>query len=144
MGACTDVLNPRVFKSLIQPHLTRILGSIDGCRVLHICGGTDAIITSMVECGADAISVDQKNDLARTRQELGPDILIFGNFDPYKILVEGTPQQAAEAARTCLENGADAVWPGCDIWPTAPVENVRALVQAAEHRRMWGWKHKSF
>ena len=89
---------------------------------------------SMAECGADAISVDQKNDLAQTRRELGPGALLFGNFDPYKVLVQGTPQQAEEAAQSCLENGADAVWPGCDIWPTAPAENVRALVRATGHQ----------
>lgn len=130
MGACTDVLNPRVFRSLIQPHLARILGAISGPKVLHICGSTNAIVQAMAECGADAISVDQKNDLAQTRRELGPDALIFGNFDPYKVLVQGTPQQAEEAGQTCIQNGASAVWPGCDIWPTAPAENVRVLVRA--------------
>ncbi|MBI2876193.1 MAG: MtaA/CmuA family methyltransferase [Candidatus Tectomicrobia bacterium] len=132
MGACADVLNPRVFRNLIQPHLTRILGAISGPKVLHICGSTNAIVPAMAECGADAISVDQKNDLVQTRLELGPDVLLFGNFDPYKIQGQGTPQQAEEAAQACIASGVNAVWPGCDIWPTAPAENVRALVQATQ------------
>jgi [methyl-Co(III) methanol-specific corrinoid protein]:coenzyme M methyltransferase len=25
----------------------------------------------------------------------------------------------------------NAIWPGCDIWPTAPKENMRAMMEAA-------------
>jgi [methyl-Co(III) methanol-specific corrinoid protein]:coenzyme M methyltransferase len=31
-----------------------------------------------------------------------------------------------------IANGADAIWPGCDIWPTVPVENMEMLMAAAK------------
>ena len=29
-----------------------------------------------------------------------------------------------------LDSGVNAVWPGCDIWPTVPRENMQALIAA--------------
>ena len=79
MGATSDVLSPRIFKSLILPYLKKIFAQITVPSVLHICGKTNDIVPFMVESGATAISVDQKNDVAETRATLGPKALVFGN-----------------------------------------------------------------
>ncbi len=89
MGATSDVLSPRVFKNLILPPLQKILKEIKVASVLHICGKTNDIVTFMMEAGPTAISVEQKNDVAETRKKLGNDALIFGNYDPYNVLVSG-------------------------------------------------------
>jgi len=128
MGATSDVLSPRAFKSLILPHLKDIFKNLSVPNAIHICGKTNDIAPLMVESGATAISVDQKNDIVETRKKLGPDAIIFGNFDPYNVLVSGTPEQVREAIRKCLDNGVSAVWPGCDIWPTVPPENFKAMM----------------
>ncbi|MGB3906046.1 MAG: MtaA/CmuA family methyltransferase [Anaerolineae bacterium] len=132
MGATGDVISPRLFGSLIRPHLERVLASIESPKILHICGDTNAIVGQMAQCGADAISVDQKNDLAASRAEIGPDAIILGNLDPYGVLVEGGPEDVERSVGEIIANGADAIWPGCDIWPTVPVENMEMLVAAAK------------
>jgi [methyl-Co(III) methanol-specific corrinoid protein]:coenzyme M methyltransferase len=97
---------------------------------LHICGDTNAIVGDMAECGADAISVDQKNNLVETRQKIGPNVVLLGNFDPVKVLHKGEPANVGPAVLECLKNGADAVWPGCDLWPEVPAENMTAMMKA--------------
>src|SRR4030067_47942 len=92
MGATSDVLSPRVFKSLIFPYLKKIVERLKVPAVMHICGKTNDIVTFMTETGAKAISVDQKNDVQESRKKLGEDALLFGNFDPYNVLVTGTPE----------------------------------------------------
>ncbi|GAB4390222.1 MAG: methylcobamide:CoM methyltransferase MtaA [Thermodesulfovibrionales bacterium] len=128
MGATSDVLSPRVFKNLIQPYLKKIFAEVKTRTVLHICGKTNDIAVFMMESGCDAISVDQKNDLAETRKKLGRDALVFGNYDPYNVLVTGDVEKVRAAVRKCIDDGASAVWPGCDIWPTAPAENMKAMM----------------
>lgn len=128
MGATSDVLNPRLFDKLILPHLKRIFAELAAPNVIHICGKTNKIVGYMNDCGADAISVDQRNDLTQTREDLGADALVFGNYDPFNVLVDGTPELVQETIRGCLDNGADAVWPGCDIWPTVPPDNFNAMM----------------
>jgi [methyl-Co(III) methanol-specific corrinoid protein]:coenzyme M methyltransferase len=88
------------------------------------------IIEMMHECGADAISVDQKNDLVETRKKLGNDLLLFGNFDPYGTLTTMEDTSAvADVIRKCIDSGVDSVWPGCDLWPDVRKENMETYVQ---------------
>lgn len=136
MGATSDVLSPRVFKSLILPYLKQIFDKVNVSSVIHICGKTNDISQAMVDSGADAISVDQKNDIVETRKKLGSDVLIFGNYDPYNVLVSGTPELIRETMTKCLDDGVDAIWPGCDIWPTVPPENFKTMMDTVkEYRR---------
>lgn len=78
---------------------------------------------------ADALSVEQKNDLAATRQKLS-DRLLFGNLDPYNLLVTGTPQAIQTSVQASIAIGVDAIWPGCDIWPAIPPANFEAMTAA--------------
>jgi [methyl-Co(III) methanol-specific corrinoid protein]:coenzyme M methyltransferase len=84
----------------------------------------------MAECGADAVSVDHKNRLVETRQKLGPKAIILGNFDPIKVMHKGLAKDVGPAVIESLNSGANAVWPGCDLWPEVPRENMEALMTA--------------
>ncbi|MBI5640179.1 MAG: methyltransferase [Nitrospirae bacterium] len=128
MGATSDVLSPRVFKSLILPPLQKVHKAISAYSVLHICGKTNDIVTFMMEANPTAISVEQKNNVAETRKKLGRDALIFGNFDPYNVLVSGDEELVRTTMRKCIDDGVSAVWPGCDIWPTVPPKNMAAMM----------------
>jgi [methyl-Co(III) methanol-specific corrinoid protein]:coenzyme M methyltransferase len=133
MGSGTDLLSPRMWKTLIQPNLTKVFNAISIPSVNHICGSTDMIIEMMHECGADALSVDQKNDVAETRKKLGDDVLLFGNFDPYGTLTTLEDIGAVEnVIKKCIDNGVDAVWPGCDIWPDVKQENMEAYIRTVK------------
>jgi [methyl-Co(III) methanol-specific corrinoid protein]:coenzyme M methyltransferase len=130
MGSGTDLLSPKMWKWLIQPNLTKIFDAIKIPTVNHICGSTDMIIEMMNECGADALSVDQKNKVAESRKKLGNDVLIFGNFDPYGTLVQGDPSAVEGVMKKCIDDGVDAVWPGCDLWPDVREDSMINYVKA--------------
>ncbi|MBA2882807.1 [methyl-Co(III) methanol-specific corrinoid protein]:coenzyme M methyltransferase [Desulfosalsimonas propionicica] len=133
MGSGTDILSPRMWKTLIQPNLIKVFNALNSPKVLHICGSTDMIIEMMNECGADALSVDQKNNVVESRKKLGNETLIFGNFDPFGTLVTNQdPAFVETTVKQCIDDGVDAVWPGCDLWPDMPKENVEALVQSVK------------
>ena len=134
MGSGTDLLSPRMWKTLIGPNLKKVFDSITCVpSVNHICGSTDMIIEMMHECGANALSVDQKNNVEETRKKLGNDVLLFGNFDPYNTLVQLEDVAEVEAViKKCIDNGQDAIWPGCDIWPDVRKENMEAYVRTVK------------
>jgi len=135
MGAPTDVLSPKVFKNVVAPHLKKIfdyLASINCLSALHICGRTNTIMTILAGTGAPAISVEQGNDLLKSREDIGWDTLLFGNVDAYNVLVTGSPADVEAAVIKSLEGSVDAVLPSCDIWPTAPLENMKAMVEAVK------------
>jgi [methyl-Co(III) methanol-specific corrinoid protein]:coenzyme M methyltransferase len=100
------------------------------------------IIKSMNECGADSISVELKNNVVKTREDIGAEPLIFGNHDAYKLLIHDSVQDVEKAVIKCLEDGVDAIWPGCDIWPEAKPENLKALVEATKKYGAEKWHRK--
>jgi [methyl-Co(III) methanol-specific corrinoid protein]:coenzyme M methyltransferase len=132
MGAGPDILSPRIFKTLIRPHLEEVFIGLESPKILHICGDSNTIVEEMALCGADAISVDQVNDVAETRKKLGSEALILGNIDPYKVIVTGTPEDVDKAVKAAVDSGVNALWPGCDIFPAVPKENMDALMAAAK------------
>ncbi len=135
MGSCSDLLSPRLWNTLIKPHLIKIAVALKEMNIpnnLHICGDTNKIIKDMSECGYDSMSVEAKNDVVQTRQEIGTEPLLFGNHDAYDLFIKGSPEDVEKTVKKCLEDGLDAIWPGCDIWPEAKPENFKALVDATK------------
>jgi len=128
MGSGSDIISPRMFKSLVQPNLRKVFDALEFPAVLHICGSTDLIIEMMNDCGADAISLDHKNTITETRKKLGDDVLLLGDFDAYGTLVEMDASEVAPIIKDCIDKGYDAVWPGCDLWPDVKEDNVKAYV----------------
>ncbi len=129
-GVAADLLSPRTFKQIIKPRLTRILQAWQSPKLLHICGQTDPLIEMMNECGADGLTVDIKCNVVEARKKLGDDVLFMGNVDTYPMTCdEKTPAEATVAhIKEIIDNGVDAVMPGCDLWPAIIEANMKAAV----------------
>jgi len=132
MGAGPDILSPDLFVKLVVPHLKTVFAKIGSPNVLHICGSTDSIIELMGSCGADAVSVEERNHVAESRKKLGPKALIFGNIAGYNAIAAGKPDLIDQVVKEAIANGVNAIWPGCDIWPDVPEANMKALVEATK------------
>lgn len=128
-GVAADLLSPRTFRDIIKPRLTRILEAWDSPKLLHICGQTDPLIEMMNECGSDGLTVDIKCDIAAARKKIGDDVLLMGNLDTYTMTCdEKTPKETTVAhVKEMIDNGVDAVMPGCDLWPAVIEENMKAV-----------------
>lgn len=131
MGATASILSPRMFKSVVLPNLQDLFARVQGVpRVLHICGDTNPIIEMMAQSGADALSVDQMNRLNETRAKLS-NVVLLGNYKPFGApFCEGSPEEVEAMIKQSIDQGADGVWPGCDIWPVVPPENMKAMMAA--------------
>ncbi len=136
MGAPADIISPRMFSSLIMEPLKKTLLEIRAPKILHICGNTNPIVEHMAASGADAIAVDQKNDVAAARAKLGPDAVILGNIDPYNVLVKGSQKEVESAVKAVIDAGVSGVVPGCDIWPEVPAENMKTFVTTVKEYGM--------
>ncbi len=128
MGGSPGVIGPAAFQELVLPHLQTLMAALPAPRVLSVCGNTNQAMELLEQAGAEAISVDQTNDLAHSRRRLESQRL-FGNIDPVKVLDEGDEAAVRRAVRSAVQAGVDAIWPGCDLPPSVPIENVRAMVK---------------
>jgi MtaA/CmuA family methyltransferase len=130
MGGSPSVLGPKRFETLVLPPLQRVLTSLPHPSILSVCGNTNNAMPLLAKAGADAIHVDQLNDLVASRAAL-PDTLLFGNIDPVGVLAKGTQADVHQAVSAAIASGVDAVWPGCDLYPPTPIENFRTMIAAA-------------
>jgi [methyl-Co(III) methanol-specific corrinoid protein]:coenzyme M methyltransferase len=129
MGGSPAFIGPARFEQFVLPAIKDLIADLPKPRVLSICGNTNASMSLIAQAGADAISVDQMNDLAASRAVLGDETLLFGNIDPVVILSLESASDVQEAVARARQAGADAVWPGCDLVLQTPIENIRALVE---------------
>ena len=82
MGGSPAFIGPARFEQFVLPALKELIADLPKPRVLSICGNTNASMSLIAQAGADAVSVDQTNDLAVSRKVLGKETLLFGNIDP--------------------------------------------------------------
>jgi len=74
-------------------------------------------------------------DLDRIAAVMGGRVVLYGNVNPMLIL-DGTPEAVREATRVAIEKLAPLkgyiVQDGNNIPPGAPLENINAMMEAAE------------
>lgn len=126
MGGSPGFIGPARYEQFVYPAEKLLMAELPSPRVLSVCGNTNKCIELLGQTGADAISVDQLNDLAASRTVLR-DTLLFGNLDPVGTLWQGSQGEITEAIRTAKTSGVDAIWPGCDLVPQTSIENVKVL-----------------
>jgi len=128
--ASGDMISPGMFREFVKPALIKVADNLGGVRVLHICGRTERIVPDMAETGFDAISVEEKVDVARIKPLVG-DVKILGNVSSTTLAFGSSEDVKAEAKRA-IEAGVDLLEPGCGISPIAPLKNIRAMVKVAK------------
>jgi [methyl-Co(III) methanol-specific corrinoid protein]:coenzyme M methyltransferase len=126
MGGSPGFIGPKPFEGFVLPALQHLTSNLPRPRVLSVCGKTDSAMSLLAQTGADAISVDQLNDLQASRAVL-KETMLFGNVDPVATLWKGNEGLVAEAVQRSKEAGVDAVWPGCDLVIQTPFKNIKSM-----------------
>ncbi len=127
MGGSPGFIGPAKFEQFVFPFVRQFISELPKPVVLSVCGNTNKSMGLLVQTGADAISVDQTNDLAASRAGMAG-TLLFGNIDPVATLWQGDGTSITEGVRRAKEAGADAVWPGCDLVPQTSIQNLKAFL----------------
>ncbi|HSB03173.1 MAG TPA: uroporphyrinogen decarboxylase family protein [Anaerolineales bacterium] len=130
MGGSPGFIGPARYEQFAYPAEKLLIAELPAPRVLSVCGNTNRSMHLLAQTGADAISVDQLNDLGESRKVL-TDTLLFGNIDPAATLGWGDEAEIARVVRGAKEAGVDAVWPGCDLALQTSIENLKAFIKAS-------------
>jgi [methyl-Co(III) methanol-specific corrinoid protein]:coenzyme M methyltransferase len=127
MGGSPGFIGPAKYEQFVYPAEKHLIEQLPKPCVLSVCGNANKSVQLLAKTGADAISVDQMTDLATARNTL-KDTLLFGNLDPVATLLRGEAAEIAEAVRGAKAAGVDAIWPGCDLVPATPIQNITAMM----------------
>lgn len=132
----------RDFALKVQPYFTRLVETLKktGAKVLvHLCGSFNDRLDILRRMGAHGVSLDEKNDLAKAREVMGPETCLIGNVNPTGTILMSTPEAVAKEAREAIDNagrdGAFILASGCLIPKAAPKRNIEAMIQVAKEAR---------
>jgi uroporphyrinogen decarboxylase len=130
--AAASLIGADLYTKYVLPLEQKLIAAIHeaGAAVkLHICGNIKNIVQYIAQSGTEIIDVDWMVPLEKARQLVGPEVTLCGNFDPSAVLLQGSAEDVAEAAKKCLEAGGERfiLMPGCEVPPATPEENIRAF-----------------
>ncbi len=136
--ASSSLISPEMFNTFAAPRLKEVFSAVikaGAIPSLHICGQTTPILEMMCATGAQILEIDHLVDLGKAKQEVGHKVCLMGNLNPTDLLLNGTPAEVEEASKICIKQAAKGgkyiLSSGCEIPPTAPLDNIRAMVTAA-------------
>lgn len=137
MSSCA-IIGPKQFREFSLPYLKRLIDYIhsrDKAVTLHICGKTSKIWESMVEAGADCISIDNAASLLEAKQKVGDRVRLMGNVKPSEIMLQGTPADVRKAVFECVRDAYDSpkgliIASGCSLPTETPFTNIDAMLDA--------------
>ena len=130
-------LSRRMFEEIVLPSEKRLRDHFHGWAMLHMCGRSDHLL----EVFRDGLRINELQgfgyevDLDRVAEVLGGRVVLLGNVNPM-IIHSGTPDEVREATRRVIGKLAPGrgfiVQDGNNIPPGSPIENINAMMEAAE------------
>ena len=127
-----DLISGDYYEEYVFPYHKDVAVSIRSPSTLHICGYTKELLPYIRHTGFDGFSFEEKVVVPTAKKLLGDDISLIGNISPVATMLQGTVQKVEAEARACMNQGIDLLSSGCTLSPLTPIENIRALVRAAE------------
>jgi uroporphyrinogen decarboxylase len=135
------MLSPGAFWEFSGQFVKRIMEQIPIISMLHICGNTTHLISSMVQTNAQALSLDSLVDLPAIAQSVPESVFLIGNIDRVRVMLQGTPDQVRRETSQLLEQMAPCpnfiLSTGCDLQPETPLKNIEAFMEVGK-----SWKRK--
>jgi hypothetical protein len=137
------VISPEHWREFVFPHLRDVCTELHAydpaARIYcHICGNILPVVEDLVAAGLDGIGpLDPLGGAAagEVRRRVGCSAALLGGVNTLSF-VESSPEALRQEARRCMseagERGGYILSSGCVIPRSAPLENLRALREAAE------------
>lgn len=150
--ASGTILNRKQYLEFVLPYTIDLMKDIHDAKGMvcyHICGDTTAIVGDMVKSGCDMLSIDNRVDLAYTKQVAGDKVPILGNVDPVEVLYLGNTNDVDLAVKDCIQKAYDSpcgyiLASGCDLSGDVPLENIDQFMASARKYGKWPLDPKNF
>lgn len=133
-------LSAKSYRDLVLPFEKQLRFHFDGYLSLHMCGKTDHLLdifTTDLQIN-EFQGFGYQVNLDRVAEIMGGHVVLVGNVNPM-LIHSGTPEDVRQSTRVVIEKlahfGGLIIQDGSNIPPGSPLENINAMMEAAE---MWG------
>ena len=129
--ATGSLVGPYHYQELLLPLHQEITAQVDGPLILHVCGNCADRLELFAQTGVDAYHLEWQVDARMAVKKVGHLISLVGNVNNPQVLYQGTPEDVHRQVRYAVEAGINIIAPECAIPLATPIENLRAIVEAA-------------
>lgn len=130
--ATGNLVGPYTYEEYLLPIHQEITAQIGGPVILHVCGNCMDRLHLFARSGVDAYHFEWQVDAGEAVNKVGGTISLVGNVNNPRVLLQGTPKDVYVQARYAIEAGVDIIGPECAIPLATPLENLKAIVEAAK------------
>jgi uroporphyrinogen decarboxylase len=145
-STANNIISPKQFEHFVLPYTRELCQALlnMGYKYLHvhICGEQNLNLPywAQIPYGNPGIISIGHEITIKTAAMYFPNDVIMGNLEP-AIIQTGRPEEVYEAARQVIIEGKQIsngyiFSPGCETPPKAPIDNIKALIQAVNDH---GW-----
>lgn len=131
--ATGGVVSPKAYRDFLLPVHQEIVREIGCPSVLHCCGNTTDRLAYFSQAGFDCYHFESQVRLEDAVAAAAGKMTLMGNLNNPQLLLNSTPEQVAQASRRVIQSGVQILAPECAVPLTTPLENLRTLVEVAEH-----------
>ena len=137
--SASKMLAQPLWDRFVWPYVKSCVEQVDAAGlipILHFDSDWTRDLPRLLElpAGKCVLSLDSMTDIRKAKEILGDHMCIMGDVPP-ALLSSGTPQQVYDHCRQLIADIGPTGYilqSGCDIPVDAPLENVKAMTQAAE------------
>jgi [methyl-Co(III) methanol-specific corrinoid protein]:coenzyme M methyltransferase len=129
--ATRNLVGPYHYEQYLLPIHQEITAQVGGPIILHVCGNCSDRLELFARSGVDAYHFEWQVDAREAVRRIGGQVSLVGNVNNPLALLQGTPEEVRRQARYAIEAGVHIIGPECAIPLSTPLENLRAIVEAA-------------
>jgi [methyl-Co(III) methanol-specific corrinoid protein]:coenzyme M methyltransferase len=129
--ATRNLVGPHHYKEYLLPIHQEIMAQVGGPIILHVCGNCSDRLELFADSGVDAYHFEWQVDSREAVERIGSRVSLAGNINNAQALLQGTPDDVYRQARYAIDAGVHLIGPECAIPLSTPIENLRAIVEAA-------------
>ncbi len=129
--ATGNLVGPYHYEEHLLPIHQEIAAKVGGPLILHVCGNCSDRLELFAKSGVDGYHFEWQVDSRDAVQRVGHQISLVGNVNNPLVLLQGSPEDVYKQARYAIEAGVHMIAPECAIPLSTPLENLRAIVEAA-------------
>jgi len=140
-----SILRPKEFEKFSGSYVRYIIESYKYSNIetiYHTCGNTMHLMEQMAATGVAAVSLDSPEtgiDMAKAPAMVPENVIVVGNVSPTHVIKDGSVEMVRQVTTDLLEKMRPypnfLLSTACDVPPEAPVENLKAFMQAGRDFR---------
>lgn len=130
--ATGNLIGPYHYEELLLPIHKELTAEIEGPLILHVCGNCTDRLELFADAGFDGYHFEWQVDAKRAVERVGHRLCLVGNVNNPEVLYQGTPEDVYKQARYAIDAGVNIIGPECAIPLATPLDNLKAIVSAAE------------